>query len=1140
MRLNRLDLIRYGRFEEARIAFPRPRDGGPDVTVILGANEAGKSTAFQAWLDLLFGFKAGAHPAAWRFDRADLLVGAELDLPGRGATVLRRNGKRTGSLMDAHDRPLNEAILSGALHGLSRDAYEERFSLDDRGLKEGGARIAGAQGDLGQLLHAGLSGLTGMGQALDALAARADAFHKKRGRSTVLKDGADRLKDVARDLRAARLTVDGERQLRQARTRAEAAFAEADAALRQAVQRQAAARAAQVWHDRTAEIADLQAQVATMPGGPDLPPGTVQQVSDLLARIAGLVARRDAAQAEIARQDQVIAETSVDPVAPRLAAALDRLDGLSLDGAPLIGRAATARADLGNRRDRLAALDRETAVVLGLLGAGGDAAALALPDDVLESLTAAANACTAADQAAASASAAEAGARAQLGDRPAEPQDLTALRAAHRDWASLSDTGAVAAELRQAEARLTRAVAGLPATWAEHVAAGLPARETLDDLARDWTAVTAELAAATEAMAARAAELALAQAELAAQAAAPDAVDLAETALTRRDRDAAWRRHRDAMDAATADAFAQAMEADDNAQALYLHGSEARQRLLTARAQAEAARARHETATARHAGLVARHDALAGRAGDLARMLGLAEGTGPAALPPRHQALTDAAGAAADLANATRAEVAATAARQTAWDRMAALAGAVGLDPAQDLGDAVQRALTLEDGSRRAWEVWQRNAAAVARLARDAVDRAADVTRVRAALDALTAGLPLPDASLAGLVAALPHLRRLSALRARADELADRIAAMEAAIGTLTQGAADLAAIMGLAPDGSPEQPEAVIDLARVRVREAARAAERRAEAETRRVTEEEALRRADADRETAQAELDACLAGQGGDGVAPAARVALLQDRDRLRRQVADADRVRQVARAGVDDDLFAAELAVLPDATRDGLLEQAVADAQDARDTARDAAREAARVHAEAYAAADTGALATAQATLLADLREGARQAAIARLGVLAARGALRRLAAERRSDMLRDVEEAFVTMTTPAWTGVDVWSQGEGDRLVGRQPDGSVVPVEAMSTGTMGQLYFALRIAGYRSFARDPGPLPMILDDIMETFDDTRARAALHLCAQIGTQGQAILFTHHAHLVALAEEVIPGVSVVRLPARVSAPAG
>ena len=183
-------------------------------------------------------------------------------------------------------------------------------------------------------------------------------------------------------------------------------------------------------------------------------------------------------------------------------------------------------------------------------------------------------------------------------------------------------------------------------------------------------------------------------------------------------------------------------------------------------------------------------------------------------------------------------------------------------------------------------------------------------------------------------------------------------------------------------------------------------------------------------------------------------------------------------------------------------------------------------------AFDAADRSDLATEQATLCEELRNGARQAAVLRLGVLAAKGALRRLASERRTTMLRDVENAFVAITAPDWSRVDVWSQSEGEKLVGIQPDGTAVPVEKMSTGTMGQLYFALRVAGYRSFARDLGPLPMVLDDIMETFDDDRAKAALQLCADIGRSGQAIIFTHHAHLVDLARETISGVNIVDMP--------
>ena len=55
MRLRRLDLTRYGKFTNQILDFgPRP-EGLPDLHIVYGPNEAGKSTAFAAFLDLLFG-----------------------------------------------------------------------------------------------------------------------------------------------------------------------------------------------------------------------------------------------------------------------------------------------------------------------------------------------------------------------------------------------------------------------------------------------------------------------------------------------------------------------------------------------------------------------------------------------------------------------------------------------------------------------------------------------------------------------------------------------------------------------------------------------------------------------------------------------------------------------------------------------------------------------------------------------------------------------------------------------------------------------------------------------------------------------------------------------------------------------------
>ena len=53
MRLSRLDLTRYGKFTNHSIDFGHAAAVRPDLHIIYGPNEAGKSTIFAAYLDLL-------------------------------------------------------------------------------------------------------------------------------------------------------------------------------------------------------------------------------------------------------------------------------------------------------------------------------------------------------------------------------------------------------------------------------------------------------------------------------------------------------------------------------------------------------------------------------------------------------------------------------------------------------------------------------------------------------------------------------------------------------------------------------------------------------------------------------------------------------------------------------------------------------------------------------------------------------------------------------------------------------------------------------------------------------------------------------------------------------------------------------
>jgi uncharacterized protein YhaN len=99
-----------------------------------------------------------------------------------------------------------------------------------------------------------------------------------------------------------------------------------------------------------------------------------------------------------------------------------------------------------------------------------------------------------------------------------------------------------------------------------------------------------------------------------------------------------------------------------------------------------------------------------------------------------------------------------------------------------------------------------------------------------------------------------------------------------------------------------------------------------------------------------------------------------------------------------------------------------------------------------------------------------------------------------------------------------------------IVALRPDGSDCPADRLSEGTRDQLYLALRLAAIESYAARAEPLPFIADDLLVNFDDRRARAALRVLAEFGAVTQTILFTHHHHIVELADPATA--SLHRLP--------
>ena len=150
MRLRRLDLTRYGRFTDGRLDFGPATPGAADFHIVYGLNEAGKSTSLSGFLDLLFGIEQKS-----RYDflhpYSAMEVGALLEIDGAEHHLIRRK-QRAGSLTDGAGQAVNEALLAGALGGLSRESYRAMFSLDDETLEAGGEAILQSRGDLGELL----------------------------------------------------------------------------------------------------------------------------------------------------------------------------------------------------------------------------------------------------------------------------------------------------------------------------------------------------------------------------------------------------------------------------------------------------------------------------------------------------------------------------------------------------------------------------------------------------------------------------------------------------------------------------------------------------------------------------------------------------------------------------------------------------------------------------------------------------------------------------------------------------------------------------------------------------------------------------------------------------------------------------
>ena len=157
-------------------------------------------------------------------------------------------------------------------------------------------------------------------------------------------------------------------------------------------------------------------------------------------------------------------------------------------------------------------------------------------------------------------------------------------------------------------------------------------------------------------------------------------------------------------------------------------------------------------------------------------------------------------------------------------------------------------------------------------------------------------------------------------------------------------------------------------------------------------------------------------------------------------------------------------------------------------------------------------------------ASLRRDAARFTRLRLAMHLLQNQIERFRKENQGPLLAKSGAVLNTITCGAFSGLGAEFNAEDvPVLVGLRPDNSKVSIDGMSDGSRDQLFLALRLAALEQHLDAHEPMPLILDDLLMTFDNDRAKAILPQLRSLAQRTQIFLFTHHDHLVELCRQTL-----------------
>jgi|UPI000373599B uncharacterized protein YhaN len=239
MKIKRLLLQAFGPFTNHVIDFAAA-DGNSNVHVIYGQNEAGKSSALRAMMDLRFGIEAKSNDN-FIHDYKAMRVGADFETAsGETLSLMRRKGNKNqlgliaadGSTTFDEQRISREHVLALS-DGLSRHDFALMFGINHQRLREGGMLLLKGEGELGAALFEASTGMRGVQSILSKLDDAAKAYYAPRAKNAIIPVAKKQWEDEKKRLNESLLRPKDWQQCYDAQQQAKQALKQIDRTLEQ-------------------------------------------------------------------------------------------------------------------------------------------------------------------------------------------------------------------------------------------------------------------------------------------------------------------------------------------------------------------------------------------------------------------------------------------------------------------------------------------------------------------------------------------------------------------------------------------------------------------------------------------------------------------------------------------------------------------------------------------------------------------------------------------------------------------------------------------------------------------------------------------------------------------------------------------